>query len=321
MAWGGIIRIRKMGSNKMEITFKLAKDANLAVTNTDKIDKDWTPYIPNFKLYRTVLVRRIAESLSNEEILEGIKLKQQQPLPSTIKRLNRRNPRNTEEWIPSQTAKMTLRGPFLPSYIFIWYVKCKVTPFVSRVVQCQKCFRFGHNLVQCRGTQTCNLCAGSHCSLQCESVQNKCINCNGPHKASDKNCSSLIFHSRVKDIMAYQNIDYTNAIKIAKGKTPLQRNYNPSQSLTDPINLRLADLLKNSSKNKPNKSLNSNNIQELQHMEQQLAPSSEISDRKNNNPSFSSDQNIGTQISQLSHNSSNPSNNDSRDENSNMIIE
>ena len=57
MAWGGIIRIPKLGSNKMEVTFKSAKDANLAVTNTDKIDKDWTPYIPNFKLYRTVLVR------------------------------------------------------------------------------------------------------------------------------------------------------------------------------------------------------------------------------------------------------------------------
>ena len=63
-----------------------------------------------------------------------------------------------------------------------------------RVIQCYKCWRFGHVAHLCKNKQACELCSKNHegrCRfLEEENSRSRmtCVNCSGPHKASDKIC-------------------------------------------------------------------------------------------------------------------------------------
>ena len=68
-----------------------------------------------------------------------------------------------------------------------------------------KCSKFNHRFRECRGIETCPLCAGNHSLKECAATQEqyKCINCHtfntqnknnkitDNHSALDRNCPSL----------------------------------------------------------------------------------------------------------------------------------
>jgi len=84
--------------------------------------------------------------------------------------------------------------------------------------RCYKCSRYNHRHQDCRGEETCPLCAGGHTLKDCKAPtsQHKCINCmtynryskkekiSENHSSLNKNCPSL--HA----VMTWyrQNIDY-----------------------------------------------------------------------------------------------------------------
>ncbi|KAK7177448.1 hypothetical protein PSPO01_16504 [Paraphaeosphaeria sporulosa] len=66
-----------------------------------------------------------------------------------------------------------------------------VLPFEERrtPVACFKCRRFGHRALDCMRTETCNMC-GQEGHLRCETVNVRCVNCQGPHRASHRECAA-----------------------------------------------------------------------------------------------------------------------------------
>jgi hypothetical protein len=64
-----------------------------------------------------------------------------------------------------------------------------VSPFEERrtPVACFKCRRFGHRARDCMRPETCDMC-GQEGHLQCGTVNLRCVNCQGPHRASHREC-------------------------------------------------------------------------------------------------------------------------------------
>ncbi|PVH92754.1 hypothetical protein DM02DRAFT_508362, partial [Periconia macrospinosa] len=64
-----------------------------------------------------------------------------------------------------------------------------VSPFEERrtPVAYFRCRHFGHRARDCMRPETCDMC-GQEGHLHCETVNLRCINCHGPHRASHREC-------------------------------------------------------------------------------------------------------------------------------------
>ena len=82
---------------------------------------------------------------------------------------------------------------------------CSIEDYLV-ATRCFKCSRFNHRLRDCRGTETCPLCAGNHKLKDCiaQPADFKCVNCqtynlhnkngkiNGNHSSLDRKCPSML---------------------------------------------------------------------------------------------------------------------------------
>ena len=99
-------------------------------------------------------------------------------------------------------------------------IKYALTTFIPKPKICTKCGKLGHFTSKCKSvTSTCLNCAGNHETKACRSRKLKCVNCKGNHSSLDKECPNYIFHAKVNEIMAKENLKLREAIK--KVKTPL----------------------------------------------------------------------------------------------------
>lgn len=67
-----ITEIRSIGKMIQEITFRSFEAANRFVEGRDRLPKDWSTYIPNFRIRRVGVVRGVDPSLSEKAVREGI---------------------------------------------------------------------------------------------------------------------------------------------------------------------------------------------------------------------------------------------------------
>jgi hypothetical protein len=115
--------------------------------------------------------------------------------------------------IPTKSVKITLRRSLLPDFLYIYRQRIHVSPFLSRIKQCDKCLRFGHNSNNCKGKQRCKNCgSGDHCDKGCAII--KCIHCKKNHSALDFACEERKRQKDIKDIMAKQNVSFFEAMDL-----------------------------------------------------------------------------------------------------------
>jgi hypothetical protein len=64
-----------------------------------------------------------------------------------------------------------------------------VSPFEERrtPIACFKCSRFGHRARDCIRSNTCDMC-GREGLLKCKTTNLRCVNYQGPHRASHREC-------------------------------------------------------------------------------------------------------------------------------------
>lgn len=91
----------------------------------------------------------------------------------------------------SRCIKLIFEGDNLPSHVKVGYVRHPVRPYVPRPLQCRKCQKIGHVSAVCANRMTCPRCGGDHDESTCNGSDLKCTNCDGPHKATSKECPKL----------------------------------------------------------------------------------------------------------------------------------
>jgi hypothetical protein len=165
-----------------------------------------------------LVIRNIPEDITTSNI-DGTLIKQNPDLYLKAGDINakynyetKRHTRNLVVEVNAQTRKLLLQKK-----VKLGWMICKVE-FYLVATRCFKCSRFNHRHQDCRGEETCLLCAGHHKMKECTSNSSayKCINgttynlhnknariCDN-HSTLDRNCPSLqVVLERYR-----QNIDY-----------------------------------------------------------------------------------------------------------------
>ena len=100
----------------------------------------------------------------------------------------------------------------------------KLTPYRIKVVQCKKCWWFGHHTDKCQRGPICKACCKrgeGHDNEACLSdtgTQIKCSNCFGRHPADDKNCPVWVKQLAIGKIRCNHQVGYHKAMEILKRK-------------------------------------------------------------------------------------------------------
>ncbi|KAL1448417.1 hypothetical protein WDU94_015612 [Cyamophila willieti] len=125
---------------------------------------------------------------------------------------------NAPKYIPSTTVKILFEGQFLPSFVYLFHVKGEIEAYMQPVIQCFKCFRYGHVNSRCKSpVQKCRNCASSIADSAekhgCVNSSPCCINCNAAHSATSKNqCPEYTRQCQIKRIMLAQPICFQEAL-------------------------------------------------------------------------------------------------------------
>jgi len=111
----------------------------------------------------------------------------------------KKHTRNIVIEVSAQTRKK-----LIDNKVKIGRINCSIEDYLV-ATRCLKCSRFNHRMRDCRGTETCPLCADNHNLKECKAqpTEYKCINCrsynhhsrntkiNENHFSLDRNCPSM----------------------------------------------------------------------------------------------------------------------------------
>jgi hypothetical protein len=113
---------------------------------------------------------------------------------------------------------ITFRGGQTRCELWLWNKRAaiKVRPYIMPVKQCYKCFRYGHIKAFCRSEERCIIC-GDKAHGRC-TKEEKCRNCNGQHRSTDRKCLVREKNKNIQTIMAYHNVTYNSARRILEGR-------------------------------------------------------------------------------------------------------
>lgn len=212
---GELIDIRKVGRNRIKVQLNNSDLAN-NILNSDVLKTNsLRAYIPETVLYRKAVIRNVDPDLTTDEIKQVIIT----PIPiKEMRRITRRVENNgVISSLNTQTIIINFRGQNLPDFVSIYGARCRVNPYVYRVLQCENCYMFGHSSRQCRTKFRCTICGDKHdtktCTNTIQSVNKQfCINCSGDHPVTDKMCPHYLKQVQIKKYMAKHNVGY----KVAK---------------------------------------------------------------------------------------------------------
>ena len=136
---------------------------------SDGLIKEIKPHF-NFSYAKGVIFNEDIHELDEEEILDMCPL---------------------EVWkvfkVPrSSMIILTFINPVVPAEVVLESEIVRVRPYKPRVLQCFKCFGFGHSSRVCTRVQLCEFCSlPEHGECTKPKI---CVNCKGSHHARDKNC-------------------------------------------------------------------------------------------------------------------------------------
>jgi hypothetical protein len=152
--------------------------------------------------------------VSEEEILAELK-------PQEVSGVRRISFPKGERRIPTNTLVITFSTIHLPKTIKVGYLLVKVQVYIPNPMRCFGCQRFGHHETKCRSDiRRCKKCGEDedfHSEFNCPNKL-KCVNCNGPHEVTSKECPEWKKEKEVLKVKYTQNISFPEARKIVNEK-------------------------------------------------------------------------------------------------------
>ncbi|XP_026471449.1 uncharacterized protein LOC113375720 [Ctenocephalides felis] len=169
-------------------------------------------YIPKYLVVRQGIIFDVDINLSEDEIMEVIE--SDYPVVE-VKCLKSKRGNNINYKL--QCVKLTFRGSKLPEKISIYSVKCRVSPYIKKVVQCHNCWFFGHIKEQCKSKKRCPKCSEQHGLEACTEILNlRCCLCSGEHVANSTECPEFKRHKNIYELMGTHNIAFHEARHILR---------------------------------------------------------------------------------------------------------
>ena len=122
------------------------------------------------------------------------------------------------------TFIVTFAGSTLPSHLKVGYLSVRVDTYIPNPMRCFKCQKYGHFSNYCKHSEVCEKCAQPKHDGTC-SQQICCINCQGDHPASSRNCPIWKQEKEIQSLKAKCNISYMEAKKRLAMVTPQGGTY------------------------------------------------------------------------------------------------
>ena len=154
-------------------------------------------------------------------------------------------------------ACITFESRTLPSIIRIGFERVKVKEDIPKPRQCRGCWRFGHNVDNCRSPPCCPICgSGTHAYDNCHFKGDKlykghCPNCDGDgHTAFSKMCNLYRKEAEILVTMYRQGLPKNKAKRLVEDMGSVQEFHTPGEQPMASIHLPLAKMFspfKNSS--------------------------------------------------------------------------
>lgn len=131
--------------------------------------------------------------------------------------------------IGTDVVCVTWGGTVMPNELRIYggITGLKIRPYIEKVMQCFKCYKFGHLAKHCKGKKKCMICGGEFHGY-CDKEMN-CVNCGGGHRPTDFKCEKYQINIEMKKIMANEGLNIEEArerVKRGSGSSRYDRGSN-----------------------------------------------------------------------------------------------
>ncbi|XP_044753621.1 uncharacterized protein LOC123313023 [Coccinella septempunctata] len=232
----GIKQLSRKGANKVAVDFKNFSQANDFIDNETIFDENYLIYVPS----RLVTCRGVISDVGSDVVDDDI-LNCESPIKIvSARRLNKRKVENGKvNYVPFASYLITFEGKTLPKYLGICYNKKEVKLYISPVIQCYNCLRYGHTKKLCRGKKRCRRCGENHEEAESEYDMQyaKCVFCkeNNNHESTNRLCPEYSRQKAIREKMAVDNLSYFEAEQFFRSNNLNTRNVQafpalPSQS-------------------------------------------------------------------------------------------
>lgn len=211
----GVQYVKATGSFYMKVFFGCAKDANAFLLNKKLMEANrWTSKIP-YDTIESLGVIRAPVELSEETLLEELKAS---CTILGVKRFTKKQENGPEKPLP--TVLVTFLSSQRPDHVIYERIWMPVLEYIRPVLQCFKCYKFGHGSGACKSTQICSICSNDHFYKECATPNTyKCSNCSGPHSAVSYSCSVKAAKiAEVKNRISGKT-SYADALKVQASST------------------------------------------------------------------------------------------------------
>lgn len=129
---------------------------------------------------------------------------------SSVERIMKkvRGERGDWTWNKCESIIVTFKGDKLPSFVHLYDRACsmRIRPYVGNVIQCYRCYRYGHLTKYCRRQRMCIVCENEwHGNCDRPEV---CVNYGKDHKANNRKCEYYATNKEIKKVMAFDNCGF-----------------------------------------------------------------------------------------------------------------
>lgn len=212
-----ILNINRKGLRRVGVRFASADQANNFVKYNDFNPTVFEVYIPGRFVTVMGIVRDVGQDISDEEIISMGKGVNPGVQVIRVRRFNRRKTtENGISYVKTNTCVITFEGTTLPKFFELYSIRLPVELYIPPVVQCNKCWRYGHVRNLCRGKFRCSKCGSHHDDEKPCDSEPKCIFCQQDHLASDRKCPEYLRQTKMREIMALHNVSLYEADKACK---------------------------------------------------------------------------------------------------------
>jgi hypothetical protein len=207
--------------------FKSYVNANNFVTQCDLSLIKAKAYIPpSFVEITGMPIRGVPTEYSDEEILANIKTYGENTKINHVRRFIRVSADGKKEAM--ETVAIHFQTQSLPRQVRLFGgLVFHVQPYKKSPLRCKRCLHFGHSAKLCKHTMPiCRICAGSHLTEECPTVQQgainnpKCLHCKGPHNGDSIDCPKYQELTKIIEANPFPNL--YNQTSLAKVLPPLK---------------------------------------------------------------------------------------------------